>query len=127
MPDDTQAQSNSPPTQEGTIAQVLGAIGDAIQGLLTVEVRTLVGDEAFAAGAAPKDGRASMALPAGTQGAFTSCNMASGDVTICYSEKVVDVAKIKELHDEAVTLGTGIFKTNLQTLTDLLKALTERS
>lgn len=127
MPDDTQVQSNSLPTQEGTVAQLLTAIQKTMNGLLTVEVRTLVGDEAFAAHAAFKEGAASTPLPAGTQGAFTSCHMATGDVTICYSKEVVDVAKIKELHDEAVTLGTGIFRTNLQTLTDLLKALNERS
>lgn len=127
MPDDAQEMTNSSSPQEATITQLLEAIGDAIKGLLTVEVRTLVGDDAFASGARLKDGDASKALPAGTQGAFTSCDMASGDVTICYSKEVVDVAKIKELHDEAVALGTGIFKTNLQTLTDLLKALTKGS
>ncbi len=94
----------------------------AAEGLVTVKVRTLVGDASFAANASD----ANITVAQGTQGAYTACNMATGDIVLCYSDAVMKPEGVKALHDEAVALGTKIFTDNLTLLKNLLLDITDK-
>ena len=52
--------------------------------------------------------------------------MADGDIVTCYSDKVVNAADIKALHEQAVTLGTQIFRSNLEMLKKVLLDLIDK-
>lgn len=97
-------------------------IRKAAEGLVTVKVRTMIGDAAFATNASGDN----LAIAQGTQGAYTACNMATGDIVLCYSDQVMKPDAVKALHDEAVALGTRIFRDNLTLLKTLLLEITDK-
>lgn len=105
-----------------TIRTLAERLQEAAKGLLTVEVRTLVGTEAL--GSLARTGEA--ALPPGTEGAFTACNMATGDITACFSGGVAASDQVQALHKEAVERGTLIFRDNMELLKKLLVELLDR-
>lgn len=105
-----------------TIQAVADKLAKAAEGLVTVKVRTLVGTQALSD--IGSDG--GMKIAQGTEGAYTACNMATGDIVACFSDKVVNVADAKALHEQAVTLGTQIFRANLEMLKKVLLDLIDK-
>jgi hypothetical protein len=105
-----------------TIRTLAEKLQEAAKGLATVEVRTLIGSEALGGLA----GEAGQALPAGTEGAFTACNMATGDITACFSDAVAKSEQVQALHKEAVERGTQIFRDNMELLKTLLLELLDK-
>ncbi|MCC7283543.1 MAG: hypothetical protein IT556_14250 [Acetobacteraceae bacterium] len=89
----------------------------AVEELVTVKVVTFVGNEAFAK---------ATGQPAGTEGAATEVNMATGDITAAYSNAAAAGADVRSLHDAAVARGAEIFTRNIDTLKNLVLALTDR-
>jgi len=106
-----------------TISAFADKLGKAAEGLLTVKVRTLLGNQALAINAS-EDGV--IDVPQGTEGAFSACNMATGDIIACFSDKVASADQIKQLHDEAVKLGTETFRRNVELLTKVLMELIDK-
>ena len=105
-----------------TIKAVADRLAEAAEGLVTVNVRTLVGTQSLAEiGSTDK-----IKIAQGTEGAYTACNMADGDIVTCYSDKVVNAADIKALHEQAVTLGTQIFRSHLEMLKKVLLDLIDK-
>lgn len=89
----------------------------AVAELVTVKVVTTVGNEAFAK---------ATGQPAGTEGASTEVNMATGDISAAYSNAAAAGADIRALHDAAVARGTEIFTRNIETLKTLVLDLADR-
>lgn len=105
-----------------TIAAVADKLAKAAEGLVTVEVRTLIGSAALAGNAGNDD----IQVPQGTEGAYTACNMATGDIIACYSDKVAASEQARELHEQAVELGTRIFNDNVELLKRILLELIDK-
>ncbi|WP_431283565.1 hypothetical protein ACQW02_01780 [Humitalea sp. 24SJ18S-53] len=108
---------------QSTIAALTDKLAKAAEGLLTVKVRTLLGNAALAKIASEANG---VEVLDGTQGAYTACNMATGDIVVCFSDNVTSVDQIKQLHDEAVKLGTETFRFNVDLLTKTLLQLIDK-
>jgi hypothetical protein len=110
-------------TLDSTIKSVAARIEEAARGLVTVEVRTLIGNTALAANASKAN---TIAVAEGTEGAYTACNMATGDIITCFSDGVAKPEQAKALHDEAVKLGTEIFRQNITMLKQVLFDLIDK-
>ena len=105
-----------------TIRTLAEKLQEAAKGLATVEVRTLVGTAALGS----LGGEGGKPLPPGTEGAYTACNMATGDITACFSDAAATSAQVQALHDEAVERGTKIFRDNMELLKTLLIELLDK-
>ena len=105
-----------------TIRTLAEKLQEAAKGLATVEVRTLIGGAALG-GLAGREGKP---LPDGTEGAYTACNMATGDITACFSDAAATSAQVQALHAESVARGTQIFRDNMELLKTLLIELLDK-
>lgn len=105
-----------------TIRTLAEKLQEAAQGLVTVEVRTLIGTAALGGLA----GSEAEKLPEGTEGAFTACNMATGDITACFSDSVATSEQVQALHKESLERGTQIFRDNMELLKKLLLELLDK-
>jgi hypothetical protein len=105
-----------------TIRTLAERLQEAAKGLVTVEVRTLIGNAALSENATKGDQK----VPLGTEGAYTACNMATGDITACFSDSVATSEQVQALHEEAVERGTKIFHANMELLKKLLLELLDK-
>lgn len=110
------------------IAALAARLGDAANGLATIEVLTLSGNEALretVREGVRRDG-AGRTVPQGSEGAYTALNLITGDVVSCYSEGVADAAVVRALHAEAVRAGSQALRENAEMLKTLLLELLQR-
>ncbi|MEJ2265034.1 MAG: hypothetical protein P8X95_16435 [Anaerolineales bacterium] len=115
QPDGTNANES-----QGNNEGILEKITKALEDLVTLEIKTMVGEMTFNQSEAPN-------FPAKPKAMYSKINLLQGDITTVYDPEFVtgEYTNLREFHQEREKQGQEIIQGNIRALQSLVKLIKE--